>query len=604
MSFIAGIVRLDALTIPEDWIASLACSAGERLEVIRPDADAVFLAATDDMVLQDSGRLLLCDGRVGAGAPGGEAELAWRNIAAGPLTGDFALASWTSPDRCLVLRRSHLGTRPLFYVRRDDVFAFASSLPALLALPCISQALNEDAICRMLCFDGTGPADHSFHADVRRIPAGHCLTLDGGAFSQRALPPPWKGTASLPGGPSDAAAAVRAMLIDVVESNLLGGTTIAVHLSGGLDSATIACIAAQRLKQQGRRLLALCSVLPTDHVGPESDERHFIEAVLDQEDNIDPVWITLPTDADPFGAQPRWFECLGEPQYSTVSHVEEMLGAIGQEHGVDIVLSGFGGDFFVSARGMPATELHLRRGQFGAALSELRRLRRADGTAWWRLLRDQVARPLAGWRHRWRRTALRDAGCAAQALIRRVAERTGRAPTTSLTKFRRLPHQDMDFILEPGRLERVLPEMHQVFAKAFGQDVRFPLLDSRLIALVRGLPEEELHRDAVPRSLMRRATLGIIPEVVRLRPDKGPAFDPALAAHCVAARPALQYWAEKEAAPLCWDYVDRARFLEALDRIVPSDRDGWQREMFSVVLTGGRFAKFIDWHMRRQAVQP
>ncbi len=72
------------------------------------------------------------------------------------------------------------------------------------------------------------------------------------------------------------------MLIDVVESNLLGGTTIAVHLSGGLDSATIACIAAQRLKQQGRRLLALCSVLPTDHVGPESDERHFIEAVLDQ----------------------------------------------------------------------------------------------------------------------------------------------------------------------------------------------------------------------------------------------------------------------------------------------------------------------------------
>lgn len=604
MSFIAGIVRLDSLTIPEDWIASLAGSAGEPLEVIQPGTDVVFLAAADDIVVRDSGRLLFCDGRIHADAPGGEAELALRDIAASPLTGDFALASWNAPDRRLVLRRSHLGTRSLFYIWRDDVFAFASSLPALLVLPGVSQALNEDAICRTLCFDGTGPADHSFHVGIRRIPAGHCLTLECGALSQRALPPPWRAAPPLPVGPSDAAAALRAMLVEVVEANLLGGKTIAVHLSGGLDSATIACIAARRLKQQGRRLVALCLVLPTGHVGPESDERRFIEAVLEQEDNIDPIWIALPAEADPFGALPRWFECLGEPPHSNVSHAEKMIGTVGQEHGVDIALSGFGGDFFVSARGMRGTELHLRRGQFGAALSELKRLRRSDGTPWLRLLRDQVARPLAGWRYRWCRTSLRNAGCAAPALIDKVAERTGHPPATSLTKFRRLPHQDMDFILEPGRLERVLPEMRHVFAKAFGQDLRYPLLDTRLIALIRGLPEEELHRDGVPRSLMRRATIGILPEVVRLRPDKGPAFDPALAAHCVAARPALRHWAENEAAPLCWEYVDRARFLDALDRIEPSDRDGWQREMFSMVLTGGRFAKFIDWHVRRQAVHP
>jgi hypothetical protein len=61
----------------------------------------------------------------------------------------------------------------------------------------------------------------------------------------------------------------------------------------------------------------------------------------------------------------------------------------------------------------------------------------------------------------------------------------------------------------------------------------------------------------------------------------------------------LRRWAE-QAAPACWDYVDRSRFLAALDTIRPSDRTGWQRDMFAIVLTGGRFAKFIDWHARQQ----
>lgn len=460
--------------------------------------------------------------------------------------------------------------------------------------------LDEGAICRALCLDGTGPANDTYYADVRRLPGGHRLTMVGGKLSLDPLPTPWS-DAAVPSGKADPAEALRALLIEAVESHLEGGKTVAVHLSGGLDSSSIACIAARQLKQQGRRLVALCSVLPTDHVGPESDERRFIEAVLAQEDTIDPVWITLPKEADPLGALPRWFQCLGEPHYSTVTHAEELLGAIGRQHGVDIVLSGFGGDFFASAHGIPTAELRLRRGKIGATLAALRRQRRLHDTGWWRLLRDNVVRPLARWRFHLQRP---QANCAAPALVDRVMQREGRRPAPSVSsKIRPLPHQEMDSLLEPGHLERVLPGMHQVFAESFDQDLRFPLLDTRLIALVRSLPEDELHHDGEPRSLFRRAMAGILPEAVRLRPDKGPAFDPALAAHCAAVRPALRRWAE-HAAPECWDYVDRTSFLAALDTITPSDRDGWQREMFSMVLTGGRFAKFIDWHVQRAEKRP
>lgn len=587
MSFIAGIVRHDSLTIPDDWVSALVEASGCAVETVRFGADALFVFDADASRAHDAGAISLCDG--------GSVAVVSHDAPAPPHPEDIARAHWTHATRRLVLHRSHLGTRSIFYVAQDSFFAFASTLPALLALPCVSRTLDDGAIARALCLDGTGPANDTYYAEVRRVPGGHALTLDAGTLAFTPLPAPWD-VATAREDPSDPAETLRSLLIAAVESRLGDGKTIAVHLSGGLDSSTIACIAARRLKQQGRRLIALCSVLPQDHVGPETDERRFIEAVLAQEDTIEPIWITLPQEADPLGALPRTFECLGEPHYSTVTHAEAVLGDVGRAHGVDVVLSGFGGDFFASAHGIPTAELHLRRGRIGAALAELRRQQRVHGTGWWRLLRDNVVRPLARWRFLLQRAP---ENCAAPILIRQVAAREGRRPAASVTKIRPLPIQEMDNLLVPGHLERVLPGMRQIFAQSYGQDLRFPLLDTRLIALLRNLPETELHQNGQTRSIMRRATVGILPELVRLRPDKGPAFDPALAAHCATARPALQHWAE-QAAPECWDYVDRARFLAALDTIRPSDRGGWQREMFSIVLTGGRFAKFIDWHVRQR----
>jgi len=617
MSFVAGIVRHDHLAVPDEWISSLAGSRAEPLETLRFGEHAVFLSSHDNWKRGGDESLLLCDARLderevlakalGLDSTGARdidliAESLNRHgtAATDALVGDFALVSWETALRRLRISRSHLGTRPLFYVTHGGIFAFASTLPALLALSFVSQALDDAALCRMLCFDGTGPPDETYYAEIRRVPAGHSLSLENGAHSLAALAPPWSGASAPRISGGTVAQTLRALLVDTVETRLRGGEKIAVHLSGGLDSSTIACIAARRLKQEGRRLLALCSVLPAGHVGPESDERRFIEAVLAQESNIDPVWIELPPDTDPFGALPRWFECLGEPSYSNVTHAEEKLGEIGRKHGADVVLSGFGGDFFVSARGMPTAQLRLWRGQPGKAVAELRRLHRTGGTPWWRLALDHVVRPLAGLRFHLLDRRWTGYGCAAPALRRRVERQDGRRPAPSASgKVRDLPHEQMDFVLQPGHLERVLPGICQLFVEEFDQDLRFPLLDTRLIAFVRSLPEEELHHDGRPRDLMRRATAGILPEVIRLRPDKGPAFDPAIAEHCAAARPALRQWAET-APPICWNYVDRPRFLAALDTIAPTDRAGWLSQMFSVVLTGGRIAKFVEWHAGRE----
>lgn len=614
MIFVAGLVRHDGLAIPPESISALAASTerpDHRLQIARAGqadvCDAVFVFSEGAMRDAQSGHLVFCDARLDdrssldfefpGDCPGAiaraydlEGEAVIERI-----VGDYALAIWDSGVSRLSLVRAELATRPLFYTTHDGVFAFATSLRALLALPFVSRDLNDGAICRALAMDGRGAADETSYADVRRLSAGHHLTLEKGQFRVT----PFAGPAlprTAPARPIDPVETARGLLIEAVECRIRPGETIGVHLSGGLDSSAIACIAARRLKREGRRLLALCSVLPAGHAGPETDERPFMEAVIAQEDNIDPIWIEMPPDIDPFAALPRYFDCLHEPPFSTVTHIEERLGEIGRAHGIDVALSGFGGDFFLSAKVAPRPAVLLERWQLRAAAADLWRLRRSTGQPWCKLVREHALQPLAR-RYRSARADV-NAGCAAAQLLDRVERSEGRRPlSTAPGMARATTHETMRFILAPGHLERVLPAMRQVFVEQFGQDLRFPLLDPRIVAFVLGVGEEDFNRDGQSRSLMRRAMVGILPELVRQRPDKGAAFDPALAAHCANTRHNLREGSET-ADPRCWEYVDKARFLAALEAVEASGRAGWRSDMFSQLLTGGRIAKFIEWHTK------
>jgi asparagine synthase (glutamine-hydrolysing) len=614
---LGGIIRHDGISVPDEWIYNFTDAAKgtsfRAKSVVKTYAAGamVFIAPAECVRAIEPGSLLLCDARLnlfgsaGTGLRRGRGTDAVasaynglsNDASAQVVDGDFILALWRDESCHLHLASSPLCTRALFYVAQEGFFAFCSALRPLLTLPIVSRELDDGTISRMLSFDGSGPPDTTFYRAVKRLPAAHRLDLERDQISVR--PPPEPVPVSLLPAmvkTEDAAATARSLLVKAVQCRIGTGEIIAVHLSGGLDSAAIACIAARHLRQQGRRLLALCSVLPIGHAGPEKDERAFIEAVLAQEDNIDPVWLEMPSDSNPFSALPRWFECLGEPHYSTVTHVEERLGEVARAHGADVALSGFGGDFFLSARVMPAPAALLVSGRWAEAGAEIWRLGIHGDVPWLRLLREQVWHPLK--KHYRPLPPDFEAGCATTALLDRVEGQESRRPRTTVPGMARATaHETMRFILEPGHLERVLPATRQVFLEQFGQDLRFPMLDPHLVAFVLGLPTSELNRDGQSRSLMRRAMSGILPEAVRLRPDKGAAFDPALAAHCALARPALREWAEA-CSPRSWDYVDRERFLAALDAVEPTGRAGWRKDMFSVLLSGGQMAHFVDWHAR------
>lgn len=485
----------------------------------------------------------------------------WRDSAPQRLDGEFAFAAWHSGRETLLLGRDAVGGYPLYYHRMDDGIAFATDLPLLLRLPFVPRGLDSTTVAAILSRDPALPASSTYYEAIELLPAGHLLSYGKEGLSIRRWWQPQ--TIEIP--KAEPEKRLREVITAAVEQRLRGGRSVAVHLSGGLDSSAIACIAARRLRQEGRRLLAFSSVLPQGWSGPEADERAHVEAVLAQEPNIDMHWVELSEQDDPFDAALEGFELLGQPHYSNVPHAERAFARLGRELGVDVVLSGFGGDFFASWRGNGVVYALMAEGKWGTAAGEFLALHQRQTGSWPRLFKHEIVVPLLSRLRRGNRRAYAH------------------------------PHTRMRFVLEPGRMEQLLNASVQFYARGFGQSLRFPLLDRHLIEFMLSVPIEQLQHDGENRSLYRRAMQGILPESVRLRQDKGAAFDPMIAARIVAAREQLQAWAERTAQSTCWHYVDRSRFLRELAAVRPSARDGWQPGMFQHVLRAGMMARFIEW---------
>jgi asparagine synthase (glutamine-hydrolysing) len=157
------------------------------------------------------------------------------------LRGMFAVAIWDSRRRRLVLARDPYGIKPLYYRHVGDELRFASELRALPR-----GEVDLDALEAFLAFNSI-PAPYSIFRDVRKLPAGHILVWEGGVLTlgRYARPAPDAEDALRTGDEAELVEELRARLRDSVSAHLLADVPVGVLLSGGVDSAVLAALAAQ-----------------------------------------------------------------------------------------------------------------------------------------------------------------------------------------------------------------------------------------------------------------------------------------------------------------------------------------------------------------------
>ncbi len=157
------------------------------------------------------------------------------------LRGMFAAAIWDAPRRRLVLARDPYGIKPLYYRHVGAELRFASELRALPR-----GEIDPDALEAFLAFNSI-PAPYSIFRDVRKLPAGHVLVWENGEISleRYARPGPAAEGELRDGDEAELVEELRARMRDSVRAHLLSDVPVGVLLSGGVDSAALAALAAE-----------------------------------------------------------------------------------------------------------------------------------------------------------------------------------------------------------------------------------------------------------------------------------------------------------------------------------------------------------------------
>ncbi len=162
----------------------------------------------------------------------------------GQIRGMFAAAIWDEPRQVLTLARDRVGKKPLYYARVSGGLAFASEIPALLALldrvPAYSPATLADYLQL-----GFVPHPETVYEGVSALPPGCTLTFSPGGAPRIApywsptWPPEFRGTRA------DALVELDQRLREAVALRLRSDVPIGMFLSGGIDSGLVASYAAE-----------------------------------------------------------------------------------------------------------------------------------------------------------------------------------------------------------------------------------------------------------------------------------------------------------------------------------------------------------------------
>ncbi|MHB8233897.1 MAG: asparagine synthase-related protein, partial [Solirubrobacteraceae bacterium] len=182
------------------------------------------------------------------------------------MRGDFALLIWDPARREGLLARDQLGVRSMFLHDATDGLHFAGEITHLLALLSRQPAPDRISVAHWLTMSNR-PGTATLYAGIRRLNPGSLLLLDRDGVREERYWTPRFGE-PLGGSDADVAQHVRGALDRAVQRRISQDGPTGVLMSGGLDSASVAAVAAS---QAPGRVLAYSAVFPEHPAVDESD---------------------------------------------------------------------------------------------------------------------------------------------------------------------------------------------------------------------------------------------------------------------------------------------------------------------------------------------
>lgn len=442
------------------------------------------------------------------------------------LNGMFGFAVHDARDDSVTLVRDPIGIKPLHHWRGPDgTLAFSSELASLLEVGEIPRRLDRSSLATLLV-DRCLPDPHTMFEGVQQLPPGHLLVWKAGHvqieryWQLRITPEPME--------EREAIEELRGHLESSVRSQLVADVPVGVFLSGGIDSSTVAALAA-------RQVDGPVHSFNVGFASPEFDESAIARQVAE---HIGTEHHELRVEDAGFDAAllDRIVDHVGQP-LGDLSCIPTWLVSRFARDEVTVILSGDGGDEFFGgydhmkwaarvqrvAEGTPAIARRLGQAvlagaalvpSFGGGVGIAERTRRArKGLALTFCEKDEQLRRLMSLFSESEARALMGAGREA-----------------SLHPWMAIPPETLEGLAPEEYAMAVLAQSYMTSAiltkvdrmsMAASLEVRVPLLDRRVIDFALRCPLEHKVRGTTGKYVLREAGRPFLPDVVYNHPKKG-----------------------------------------------------------------------------------
>lgn len=440
------------------------------------------------------------------------------------LRGPFAIAIWDAKCHVLTLARDHIGLNVVMWHRSERFFAFATMPNGLFAFSDVDRELSEEKFADFLVLNH---AEHAttIYKNVFRVRPAHVMRIDScGAMTEQRYWSPHDIQPVRLGSDQDYADGLREKLDAAVRRQMRSAHPIGCLLSGGLDSSSVAALAARALTETDQRLTAYAGVPRPGFDGPVqggqyADETPFVDAIAKAVGTIDVTYVANSV-ADDLAELDRFFIALEGPvrNPTNLGWVLTIL-RLARSQGRRVLLGGLHGNSTISWTGWSQTVDHLIHGRWLTALRQWQLYYRRTPHSRWKTTRNLFIEPIVPtWLSDW---------AARRCNPQRIAPWQEHSPIRPefaaamgvATRARRDGH---DFHYRARRDERIqgllqadyAGDWHAAEKATTGVEVRDPTADIDVVSYCFGVPPEQYLAEGTDRSLIRRAMWGLLPESV------------------------------------------------------------------------------------------
>ncbi len=266
-----------------------------------------------------------------------EAWIAWGEGLLDRIDGMFAFVIWDRQRRKLFAARDRMGEKPFYYHTGAGCFGFSSRPSQLFTLfPGLSDEYDEQAL-RLFLESGYIPAPYSVYQHVKKLPAGHCLTIDDSGielkrywdFSQIETEHSWNKRTE-----GDLLDELDEILSRNVAMRMASDVPLGAFLSGGIDSTLMVAMMAKQSQNPIKTFTIGFDVKAYD----ESQHAQVVAEHLKTEHYCEQLQVNRLLDL-----MPNFLEHYDEPFFDSAAFPTMAVSRLARQQ-VTVSMTGDGGD--------------------------------------------------------------------------------------------------------------------------------------------------------------------------------------------------------------------------------------------------------------------